>query len=296
MLYSHTLNEIRNSNNSGIEYEIALFYCLTPNPEERKMIFRAIHQRDDTSKIVSIIERTATEEIFELLSERNLTFIDCFFETQNDAVGPADIVMHVTDPQGNTLEIGLSVKYSNNCTLNVTGRRFITEKQIERLKQEQVTYTELYVDEMKSKYGSVTNWFRKRKPSETTEKFIDLVRDAVIFNWPKIKDKQALLDDLYQSDSPIEYWVFKYTSKSYVIDDSPFHLSGELANQVYLEKMDTSYIAFYISGKKIGHMQVKFNNGFLENCKKKEPDIIIDGIPMSYGQPFSSWNFSIENW
>ncbi len=149
---------------------------------------------------------------------------------------------------------------------------------------------------MKSKYGSVTNWFRKRKPSETTEKFIDLVRDAVIFNWPKIKDKQALLDDLYQSDSPIEYWVFKYTSKSYVIDDSPFHLSGELANQVYLEKMDTSYIAFYISGKKIGHMQVKFNNGFLENCKKKEPDIIIDGIPMSYGQPFSSWNFSIENW
>jgi len=41
-------------------------------------------------------------------------------------------------------------------------------------------------------------------------------------------------------------------------------------------------------------MQVKFNNGFIEKCKKKTPDIVYEGVKMAYGQPFSSWNFSVE--
>ena len=41
-------------------------------------------------------------------------------------------------------------------------------------------------------------------------------------------------------------------------------------------------------------MQVKFNNGFIEKCKKKTPDIVCEGLKMAYGQPFSSWNFSVE--
>ena len=41
-------------------------------------------------------------------------------------------------------------------------------------------------------------------------------------------------------------------------------------------------------------MQVKFNNGFVEKCKKQTPDFICEGVEMAYGQPFSSWNFSVE--
>jgi len=63
---------------------------------------------------------------------------------------------------------------------------------------------------------------------------------------------------------------------------------------VTVRKYQTSYVAFYLENRMVGHMQVKFNNGFVEKCKKKNPDLTCEGVKMSYGQPFSSWNFSVE--
>lgn len=294
MLYSNTLYEIRHNINTGVEYEIALFYKLLLSDNEKQLVKEAFLTRTDCAKIQSIINRTDLGTIKSTLQSRNLSYYDCSFETQNDEVGPADIVLLVKDTMGNKSKIGLSVKYANTCTLNVTGMRFITEQQKKELKIRLAEFTRAYVQEMTDKYGNVHNWFRMRKPSVTTDKYIDLIREAVIDNWPHILDKEELLRNLYHADSPIEYWVYEYTNSSMKLNSHPIKINPERAQQVTVEKYQTSYVAFYLDGKRIGHMQVKFNNGFVEKCKKTTADIIVEGVRMSYGQPFSSWNFSVE--
>ena len=147
---------------------------------------------------------------------------------------------------------------------------------------------------MNEEYGDNENWFRQRKQSRITDSYIDLIRDAVIENWPNIERKHELFAALYHSDSPIEFWVIKYSTRNYTVNTSPTSIDFSRVNDVEVRKFKTSYIAFYLDGIKIGHMQVKFNNGFVEACKKKVPDITEQGIDMSFGQPFTSWNFSVE--
>ena len=290
MLYVNTLYEIMNNINTGVEYEIALFYKLLRNkPAEQAQVMNSINTRNDAAKIKSIIDITDTTVIEQTLQNRGLTLINSSFETQNDEVGPADIVMYVKDGQGKAKRIGLSVKYANTCTLNVTGRNFITETQIARLKSLLPHYTALYIEEMINNYGNVSNWFRMRKPSSTTDKFIDLIRDAVIENWSNVKNKTTLLSAMFHSNSPIEFWVVTYKLKT-----KPQTIDMNRANDVTVGKGETSYVTFFLDGKQIGHMQVKFNNGFVESCKKKNPDVVCQGVRMSYGLPFSSWNFSVE--
>lgn len=293
MLYPNTLEEIRNNINPGVEYEIALFYCLLLNANEKSLVRNAYKLRPDADKIDSIIARTNTKSILKAIDDKNLIFTDCSFETQNDEVGPADIV--ITAVGFCTEEkIGISVKYANTCTLNVTGMRFITAQQKNVLKTQLAAYTIKYVEEMSSTYGAVENWFRKRKPSSTTDEYIDLIRNAVIDNWSHISDKEELLRNLYHADSPIEYWVYEYTNTSFKLNTHPVKINSSLAQQIKVAKYQTSFIAFYLNGQRIGHMQVKFNNGFVEKCKKAKPDLVVEGIPMAYGKPFSSWNFSVE--
>jgi hypothetical protein len=147
---------------------------------------------------------------------------------------------------------------------------------------------------MTKSYGDVNNWFRQRKPSRTTDAFIDKIRDAVIANWPNVKNKSALLSALFHSDSPIEFWVVTYERRGYSLKTTPQTVEKRRADDVTVSKMETSYVAFYLDGRRVGHMQVKFNNGFIEKCKKAKPDVVWQGVPMAYGQPFSSWNFSTE--
>ena len=241
MLYPFTLNDIETNINTGIEYEIALFAKLIEkNCDDYSKVIRSIHLRHDCSKVMQIMRLTNILPILNELDKNKLNLKDVSFETQNDEVGPADIILIVEDSCDNESKIGLSVKYANTCTLNVTGKNFITDSQITVLKSQLHSYTQQYILEMTNLYGGVDNWFRKRKPSKTTDAFIDLIRDAVIDNWAHVKNKEQLLSFL------------------------------------------------------VGHMQVKFNNGFVEKCKKKNPDITCEGVKMSYGQPFSSWNFSVE--
>ena len=202
--------------------------------------------------------------------------------------------MFVENSKGERSSIGLSVKYANSCSLNVTGRNFITDNQISELKELLPQYTQMYIDEMNKEYGDIANWFRKRKPSKTTDKFIDLIRDAVIKNWSNLKNKETLLSALFHKDSPIEFWVITYKTKGFNLKTKPQTIDESRANDVTICKDQTSYVAFFLEGTKVGHMQVKFNNGFIEKCVKSKPDIEVQNVKMSFGKPFSSWNFSVE--
>ena len=292
---SKTLNDIRNNVNTGVEYEIALFLRLLQDADDIREVQAAIRSRSDAVKIDRIARRTDLSSIDRELRRRGLRMIGVSLETQNDEVGPADVVMHTEDSSGATVRIGLSVKYSNTCTLNVTGRRFITAQQVTCLQRKLAEYTGLYVDEMRSSYGNATNWFRKRKPSKTTDAYIDLIRDEVVKAWgnKESAEKIDLLRALYQEDSPIEYWVYEYTASSCHLEPEPFKVNVSDVDLIEVRKYETSYVGFYLRGRMIGKMQVKFNNGFVEKCKKISADLTVDGIRMSYGQPFSSWNFSL---
>lgn len=293
MLYRTTLNEISSNINTGVEYEIALFYQLLAETEKSRVL-AAIDKRRDKDKILDIIDKTTIKPIVDALTSRGLRLNDVSFETQNDDIGPSDIVMYVADKRGNESMIGISVKYSNTCTLNVTGRRFITDEQITALRHQLPLYTERYIKEMTSTYGNVDNWFRKRKPSVTTDAYIDLIRDEVISNWPHVENKEVLLSALFHCDSPIEFWVVTYSNRGYDLKTQPQTIEMSRARDIVVDKYQTSFVAFYLDQKMVGHMQVKFNNGFIEKCKKVVPDIVCEGVKMSYGKPFSSWNFSVE--
>lgn len=296
MLYNNTLFEIQNNANPGVEYEIALFYRLlvTNHKQEADQVMAAIRRRSDKKKVLDIIKVSDERAILRELYSRNISLVDVSLETQNDEIGPADIVLYTEDKNKSEQEIGLSVKYANTCTLNVTGRNFITDDQIVELRDLLPAYTDMYINEMSKLYGSIEKWFRKRKPSKTTDAYIDKIRDAVIQNWPNVKEKSTLLSLLFHSDSPIEFWIITYSSSGYSIKTKPETIPMSRANDVTVGKMNTSYVAFFLDGKRVGHMQVKFNNGFLEKCKKRIPDKEYQGVKMAYGQPFSSWNFNVE--
>ena len=116
MLYTNTLNEIETNINTGVEYEIALFAKLIEaNSDEYQKVITSINKRYDKGKIMSILHDTKTRPILDSLAVRNLKLKDATFETQNDNVGPADIVMIVEDTNNNESKIGLSVKYANTC-------------------------------------------------------------------------------------------------------------------------------------------------------------------------------------
>lgn len=295
MLHTETLSEISRNTNTGVEYEIALFYQLLKiKPDEQSKVMEAIRTRSDADKINAIIAYTKVAKIEKELRDRGLELVDASFETQNDKIGPADIVMYVKDHDEETYNIGLSVKYSNKCSFNVTGRHFIPDDQIAHLRAQLPDYTKRYIKEMTKKYGDVSNWFRKRKASATTDQFVDQLRDAVVANWPNVTDKTTLLSALFHSDSPIEFWVVTYTSRYYRLRTHPQTIDMSRAADVTVAKHQTSYVAFYLDGTMVAHMQVKFNNGFIEECKKKHPDVVCQGVDMAYGQPFSSWNFCVE--
>ncbi len=295
MLNEIILSQVRSNNNAGVEYEIALFYALLSiKPDEQEQVMTAIMRRPDSVKIRGIISDTTIDNITDALKMRGLSLVDVTFETQNDKVGPADVVMIVTDSMAKQESIGLSIKYANTCTLNVTGRNFITDDQIAALRAKLPDYTNKYIAEMSKKYGDVNNWFRMRRPSTVTDAYIDLIRDAVIKNWSNVEDKTTLLSALFHTDSPIEFWVVTFTGKNYRLKTKPQTIDMCRAGDVTVRKYQTSYVAFYLDDVMVGHMQVKFNNGFIERCKKAVPDVEYQGVKMSYGQPFSSWNFNVE--
>jgi len=282
MLYDYTLREIRNNTNPGVEYEIALFYALlsSVNQSERKWVSEAIEKREDAAKIKDIISYTDIIQIELALQNHHLSLEDVSFETQNDGVGPSDVVMRTRDYNGNIHRIGLSIKFANTCTSNVSGRNFITEEQRSELKNQLSCYVDRYIKEMTEKYKEQENWFRKRKPSSVTDEYIDLLRGAVIDNWEHVENKQTLFGTLFHSNSPIEFWVVTYRKRNYTLNITPPNIDMSRVDDITAIRYKKSYVDFYLGNTMIGRMQVKFNNGILEKSGK-------------YGRPFDSWNFSL---
>ena len=283
MLYATTLNEIESNINTGVEYEIALFAKLIEsNKIEYECVVNSIKKRYDSNKVKDIMNYSNIFRIINELEKRKLTLLDVTFETQNDNVNKVEeeiLSRAATIMSGEELESFKS--WFNNW---IPFCQMIDDE----------LYSKMYIEEMTKNYGNVNNWFRMRKPSKTTDAYIDLIRDEVISNWPNVNNKTKLLSALFHEDSPIEFWVVTYLKNGYELKTKPQTIDMKRSEDVEVRKYQTSYVAFYLDNVMVGHMQVKFNNGFIERCKKANPDIIHQGVRMSFGQPFSSWNFSVE--
>ena len=300
MLYPTTLNEIETNINTGVEYEIALFAKLIEaNSDEYQKVITSVNKRSDKGKIMSILHDTKTKPILESLAGRNLKLKDVTFETQNDNIGPADIVMITEDQNGKETQIGISVKYKNTCTLNSTSGRFITTEQRKRIESLYPSYKRRFIEYMKNKFGNASNWHRRRCP--ITNEFIDVLRDAVIENWNMRNDKRDVLSAAFQDNSPIPFWVVTYDTHGYSLNISPVCINLSRSNEVIASKQAGQYVTFSLDGRVYAKMQVKFNNGLLElnidhkGMRKHEtPSEVIDGIEFIDGDPFGSWNFSVK--
>ncbi|MBP5800243.1 MAG: hypothetical protein J6W43_10100 [Prevotella sp.] len=300
MLYPNTLNEIETNTNPGVEYEIALFAKLiTSDSDDYQKVIDSIHKRNDCSKVIDIMNKTNLRILYGELVNFGFTLEDASFETQNDNVGPADIVLTVIDKYNIEFKLGLSIKYANKNTLNPTARRFLTDSQISVLNEKfENVYIPKYLEEMKKKFGNVNNW--KRKRSVVADAFYDLMRNAVIENWPNICDKTTLLATMFHANSPIPFWVINYNQNGYTVETIPETIDESRANDIKVEKYRDCFVAFKLDGRIIGKVQVKCNNGFIEDqfnhagkAKKKTPDFIIDGAPKIKGKPFGSWDFTL---
>ncbi len=289
------IQELINNKNTGIEYEYALYYCLLSSEERRMFKSIIIDNHYKKTEIEQLISTTDISRIIRELDNRDLKIDSCTIETQNDAIGPSDIVMNLVNIiTGVESVIGISVKYQNSCTLNTKGKMFISEDDIAELRDEQQLYSALYIKEMREKFGKTEKWFRKRRYSRVTDKFIDLLRDKVIANWATLENKESVIRKLFQMDSPIDYWVYEYKqNNTHTLYVNPPKINLSKANEIRVKKYETSYVAFFLEDRMVGKMQVKFNNGILEKCKNGKPDFTVEGIEMSMGAPFSSWNFSV---
>ncbi|MDA9817301.1 hypothetical protein N9C19_00860, partial [bacterium] len=268
--------------NTGLRYEYAVYYHLI-NEDEKKLFKSVIERHKDSVIINKIIESIDDSELDKLQAS------EIYLATQNDAVGPSDIVLKTK----NGSYKGISVKYNNNNIFNPSPSHFISDERIDMLDDRLKHYCEKYIDDMNVKFGPVSNWFRKGKRSEITNKFIDELRDAVIKEWDTKtkKYKRSILREFLHSDSPIKYDVLTLSKGFKIAYDSPYEIEVG-SNTIGLEKQSGQYISFVINGQEVAKMQVKFNNGILEEGTEKKFDFEDEGVKMKMGS-FGSWNFSI---
>lgn len=327
MLHEGTLEEIRTSNMPCVEYEIGMFLCLLTNEDEKEAVRNAASFRHDYSKILEIASETNKEAILNILQYAGMKFEDVSFETQNDEVGPADIVIYATNRHREQKQIGVSVKYDNDCICNYKGRDILTEEQITELKRLIPLYASRYLEEMIERFGTFREWCRirfctnQRISSPITSEFIDLVRDAVIERWGTMseEDKDRFLYKVYQTDSPLDYWIYSFQKRGrFILCTNPPYIRRSSYPRVTISKIATQYLGFYLDNQLLGKTQIKFNNGIFERYSSKAltramanndqasvdailtrfvnegKGIVVEGVPLKFGMPFTSWNFEIS--
>lgn len=322
MLHENTLNEIRTSNLPCVEYEIGMFLCLLTKQDEIEAVNNAASSRDDYQKILSIANVTNKEAILNILSYAGMRFEDVSFESQNDEVGPADIVIIATNRHREQKKIGISVKYDNDCICNYTGRDILTEEQIIELKSQIPVYAERYLAEMMERFCSFREWYRirfntKQKISSlVTNEYIDLVRDAVVERWSSMtnEEKDRFLYKVYRTDSPLDYWIYSFQKRGkFILCTNPPYIRRSSYSRVSVDKIAGQYLGFFLDNQLLGKTQVKFNNGIFERYSPKKlqhaiesndhtiinqilsrfveqgQGIVYEGVPLKYGMPFTSW-------
>lgn len=327
MLHPDTLNEIRESHLKCVEYEIGLFLCLLTNPDEIEAVINAASTREDYKKILGIANNANKEAILNILSYAGMSLLDVSFESQNDEVGPADVVVYASNRHGENKKIGLSVKYDNDVICNYTGRDILTEEQISNLQEQLPAFADRYLNEMIERFGSFEEWYRirfetnQKIASEVTNEYIDLVRDAVVDRWAIMsqEEKDEFLYKVYRTDSPLDYWIYSFQKKGkFILCTNPPYIRRSAYPRVTIEKIAGQYLGFFLDGQLLGKTQVKFNNGIFERYTSKPykdaieagnnelansifaryaaqgKGIMVEGKPLKYGVPFTSWNFEIS--
>ncbi|MCQ2294381.1 MAG: hypothetical protein MJZ67_01890 [Bacteroidales bacterium] len=327
MLHPDTLNEIRESRLKCVEYEIGLFLCLLTNPDEIEAVINAASTRDDYKKILGIANSANKEAILNILSYAGMSFLDVSFESQNDDVGPADVIVYAVNRHGENKKIGLSIKYDNDVICNYTGRDILTEEQIANLQERLPEFANRYLNEMIERFGTFDEWYRirfetKQKiASVVTNEYIDIVRDAVVERWAIMsqEEKDEFLYKVYRTDSPLDYWIYSFQKKGqFVLCTNPPYIRKSAYPRVTIKKIAGQYLGFFLDGQLLGKTQVKFNNGIFERYTSKPykdaieagnielansifaqyevqgKGIMVQGKPLKYGVPFSSWNFEIS--
>lgn len=327
MLHPDTLNEIRESHLKCVEYEIGLFLCLLTNPDEIEAVINAASTREDYKKILGIANNANKEAILNILSYAGMSLQDVSFESQNDEVGPADVVVYASNRHGENKKIGLSVKYDNDVICNYTGRDILTEEQISNLQEQLPAFANRYLNEMTERFGSFEEWYRirfetnQKIASDVTNEYIDLVRDAVVDRWAIMsqEEKDEFLYKVYRTDSPLDYWIYSFQKKGkFILCTNPPYIRRSAYPRVTIEKIAGQYLGFFLDGQLLGKTQVKFNNGIFERYTSKPykdaieagnnelansifaryaaqgKGIMLEGKPLKYGVPFTSWNFEIS--
>ena len=271
--------------NPGIEYEYAIYYALLDHDSQQYFRTHVLDNHPDKDNIDNIINNIDTS----LLETSNIK--EAFIVTQNDDVGPSDIVVRDT----NDALLGFSVKYINDCNLNFTSKLFLDNDVLHALEQEKTHACQAYIEEMQQEYGSANHWFRKRKRSVIVDNFIDSIREKTINAWNEKNqsEKNTILETLVHADSPINFWIIK-VKKDLTLDINVNPIQEWNADLVTIKKYQSSFVALYCEDTLIGKIQVKFNNGIVERGTQNNYDHCIDGIYMKNGQPFSSWNFGLN--
>lgn len=283
--------EWSNNNNVGVEYEFALYYLLLDKEFQDTFNKLTILNHIKKDKILQIIENHRDNVYQQIENDIYSSYKYVYLATQDDTVGPSDIVLYENnDGTGNVL--GLSVKYNNSCNVNMSSQYFLRDIDKKELKRFQKEQTNKHIQYQIDTRGHAINWFRQRKYSTTpySNACIDAIRDRVIYRWYNGGiNKQSIIDKLYQTDSPINYEVWKFTKKKLKVLEKPNIAVS--ACDIDVGKYKGSYVGFYNNGNLICKMQVKFNNGILERATPDTKDVIcIDDIYMKMGDAFGSWN------
>ena len=283
--------ELSNNNNIGVEYEFALYYLLLDNEFQNIFNKLTISNHIKKDKILQIIENQRDNIYQQIYKPEYLFYRYVYLATQDDNVGPSDVVLYENSNRtGNVL--GLSVKYNNGCNANVSSSYFLTPDDKLELKNFQNEQVHKHIEYQITTKGHVSNWFRQRKCSTTSYSVacIDAVRDRVLYRWNNgYVDKQNIINKLYQTDSPIDYEVWKFTKKKLKVLEKP-NIDIDVC-KIDVDKHKGSYIGFYNNDNLICKMQVKFNNGILERATPDTKDAIcVDDVYMKMGDAFGSWN------
>lgn len=280
---------LANNNNIAVEYEFATLYILL-DPKYRDIFDKlTISNHTKRDKIYQIIEAQKAN-IYQQISKPEYSMYKyVYFATQDDTVGPSDIVLYENEDKTGKV-LGISVKYNNNCNVNMSSSYFMTANAKNELKCFQKEQTYKHIDYLIHTNGHANNWFRKRKSTPHSVTCIDIIRNRIIYNWNnQYINKQIVIDKLYQTNSPIDYEVWKFTKKKLKVIEKP--IFNYNINEIYIGKYKRSYIGLYINDNLICKIQVKFNNGILEHAEPNNKNAIcINGIYMKMGDAFGSWN------
>jgi hypothetical protein len=289
---------LKTNYNTGFEYELSIGYLLLSKISKKSssiLINDVILHHPKANVICQHIKRISYLKKYPDIEQ--LIYNDILVTTQNDEVGPSDLVLKLDD----NVDLGLSIKYENKCNINLSGKHFLTNDSLQYLRSLLPIYIEKYIREMKNEYGDIKNWFRKRKKSSATSEYIQLIIDRVIHDWIYV-EQEKILKRFYHYDSAIDYWIITipHASSRDLVDIEMNTKKLISTKDVIVKQYSESMIEFSEKGKIFATMQVKFNNGILERYHKypdkyrQQPNVTdIEGKSVKRGDPFGSWNINI---